>query len=91
LINELINIKSNIEFMGIEDKSKYYNKNLIDFLEFKNVLDLSIIVAKCALFRKESRGSHYRLDFPIELEYFQKNTIIKKENDEIKLELEDIL
>ena len=77
--------------MGINDKSKNYNKNLIDFLEFKNAIDLSIIVAKCALLRKESRGSHYRLDFPIELENFQKNTIIKKENNNIKIDFEEIL
>ena len=77
--------------MGIDDKSKHYNKNLINFLEFKNTLDLSIIVAKCSLLRKESRGSHYRLDYPFESVDYSKNSLIKKENDEIRIKFEDIL
>lgn len=91
LIEKLKDVKSNIKYMGIDDKSKHYNKNLINFLEFKNTLDLSIIVAKCSLLRKESRGSHYRLDYPFESVDYSKNTLIKKENDEIKIKFEDIL
>lgn len=34
-------------------------------LEVKNMLLVSQIIAKSALFRTESRGSHYRLDFPL--------------------------
>ncbi len=91
LIEKLKELKSNIKYMGIDDKSKHYNKNLIDFLEFKNTVDLSIIVAKCSLLRKESRGSHYRLDFPFESVDYSKNSLIKKENNEIKIKFEDIL
>lgn len=91
LIEELKDIKSNIKYMGIDDKSKQYNKNFIDFLEFKNAIDLSIIVAKCSLLRKESRGSHFRLDYPFESVDYSKNTLIKKDNHEIKIKFEDIL
>ena len=32
--------------------------------EFKNMLTVSLLVAYCALLRKESRGAHYRIDYP---------------------------
>ena len=32
--------------------------------EFKNMLTVSLLIAYCALLRKESRGGHYRLDYP---------------------------
>ena len=32
--------------------------------EFKNMLTVSLLIAYCALLRKESRGAHYRTDYP---------------------------
>ena len=45
--------------MGVKDKAKVYNTNLIEFLEFKNILDISYSVVKGALDRKVSCGAHY--------------------------------
>jgi len=53
--------------MGVKDLSKIYNTNLIDFLEFQNMLNLCEVVVKSAIARKESRGAHFRIDFPDEL------------------------
>lgn len=50
--------------MGVRDDSPVYNTNLIEFLEFKNTLLLAQAVAEGALRRHESRGAHYRSDFP---------------------------
>jgi succinate dehydrogenase/fumarate reductase flavoprotein subunit len=41
-------------------------KDLIRYLELENMLCLSEIICRSALLRKESRGSHYRLDYPEE-------------------------
>ena len=32
--------------------------------ELKNMLNVAMLIAYCALLRKESRGAHYRLDYP---------------------------
>ena len=45
--------------MGVQDKSKIYNSNLIEFLEFKNMLDVSLSVIEGALLREVSCGAHY--------------------------------
>jgi succinate dehydrogenase / fumarate reductase flavoprotein subunit len=90
-IKELNEIKSKITQMGISDKSIEYNKNLVEFIEFKNMVEIAEIIAKTALNRKESRGAHYRNDYPEESESFQKNSLIKKVNDDLILSFEDVL
>ena len=90
MIDKIKEIQSEIKSMGISDKSKYYNKNLIEFIEFKNIINVALLVCISALNRKESRGSHFRLDFPFELEDYEKNSIIKKSNDEISFKFEEI-
>ena len=65
--------------MGANDKSKIYNTNRIEFLEFKNMLELSRLVLSGALSRQESRGAHFRVDFPQESEAFASHTIIDKD------------
>ena len=52
-------LKEELPKMGVRDKSKVYNTNLIEFLEFKNILDVSSAVVKAALERKVSCGAHY--------------------------------
>jgi succinate dehydrogenase / fumarate reductase flavoprotein subunit len=55
-------MSQNIKKMGIKDKSEIYNTNLVEFLEFINMLELAEIVSQSALERKESRGAHFRED-----------------------------
>jgi len=52
-------------YRGIElhDKSNVFNTDLFQALELGNLLELAQTVAEGALARKESRGSHQRLDF----------------------------
>jgi succinate dehydrogenase / fumarate reductase flavoprotein subunit len=49
--------------MGSKDDSKIYNTNFIEFLEFKNMLELCQIIIISALKRKKSCGAHFRSDF----------------------------
>jgi len=45
--------------MGVIDKSKVYNTNLTDFLEFVNMVEVSKAVVDGALSRDESCGAHF--------------------------------
>ena len=64
LLKELKQMQKDLEFMGIIDKGKTYNTNLIEFIKFYNSLDLCEIILTQAIDRRESRGAHYREDFP---------------------------
>ena len=55
-------IKAKLPLMGVGDKSKIYNTNLVEFLEFVNALEICELVVAGALERKESCGAHFRAD-----------------------------
>ncbi len=57
-------IQKEIPFMGPRDKSKIYNTNLVEFIEFGNMVELAEIVLVGAISRNESRGAHFRSDIP---------------------------
>jgi len=69
----------NLPLMGVSDNSKIYNTNQVEFLEFKNMLELSRLVLMGAISRKESRGAHFRSDFPDEDEKFAMHTIVDRD------------
>ena len=39
-------------------------------IELRNIHQVAALIAKCALWREESRGAHYRADFPDKREDF---------------------
>jgi succinate dehydrogenase / fumarate reductase flavoprotein subunit len=50
--------------VAIQDKGKRFNTDLLEAVELGNLLDLAEVMAVSALARKESRGGHYREDYP---------------------------
>jgi succinate dehydrogenase / fumarate reductase flavoprotein subunit len=50
--------------VGVQDPSEVFNTNLRDVLEIGNMLELAQTVAAGALNRRESRGSHARVEHP---------------------------
>jgi len=48
----------------IDDKSRTFNMELVEALELGFLLDCAEAIAASALAREESRGAHYREDFP---------------------------
>ncbi len=75
-LEQLVELKERYQKVFIEDKGKVYNLNLLRALELENMLDLAQVIAVGALARKESRGAHFREDFPkMDNPNFLKHTI----------------
>ncbi|CAG0982648.1 succinate dehydrogenase / fumarate reductase, flavoprotein subunit [Geobacteraceae bacterium] len=63
-VEEIRALRERFRHIRLFDTGTVYNTNLVQILELKNMLDLALCVAETALVRQESRGSHYREDFP---------------------------
>ncbi|GAA2011030.1 succinate dehydrogenase flavoprotein subunit [Brevibacterium samyangense] len=66
--------------VGIQDRGSRYNLDLLEAIELGFLLEISEIVIVGALHRKESRGGHFREDFPDRDDAnFMKHTMIYKD------------
>jgi len=57
-------LKKQFSGIAVLDSSRKFNTSLVEILELGFELDLAEVTVACALARKESRGAHYRTDFP---------------------------
>jgi fumarate reductase (CoM/CoB) subunit A len=63
-----------------------WNRQWIDCLEVSNMLRVARAITAAALARKESRGAHYRQDYPYQdLEWGERNTVVWEEEGELRL------
>lgn len=64
LLEELKVLKERYKEISISDKSNIFNTELLEAIELGHMLTLSEVIALSALQRTESRGAHYREDYP---------------------------
>ncbi|OPY65851.1 MAG: L-aspartate oxidase [Syntrophorhabdus sp. PtaU1.Bin050] len=65
-----------------------YNLDIVRSFELRSMLILADLMIKAASIRKESRGSHFRSDFPDKDREWQKNIILRRGHDgEVKIQL----
>jgi succinate dehydrogenase / fumarate reductase flavoprotein subunit len=63
-VADIAALKERYKNVAIQDKGFRYNTDLLEAVELGNLLDLAEVLAVSALAREESRGGHYREDFP---------------------------
>ena len=65
--------------------------NFINIIKAKNYIDLSLILLTTMLLREESRGSHYREDYPNQRDEFNKFIIVSQnENGVVKYNMKSL-
>ena len=57
-------LKGRMENVQVEDKDRVFNTDLVSALELGFMLDAAEAIAYSALDRRESRGAHFRTDYP---------------------------
>lgn len=63
-VEKIAELRERYRNVAIQDKGKRFNTDLLEAIELGNLLDLAEVMAVSALARKESRGGHYREDYP---------------------------
>jgi succinate dehydrogenase / fumarate reductase flavoprotein subunit len=85
-LEELRNLKEQFPNVSLADKNRDANPVLIRYFEMEYMLPVAETVALGALARKESRGSHNRLDFPDrDDKNFLKHTLAHETGDGISI------
>ena len=57
-------IQSRMGSVSIDDKARCFNQALVEVMELEGMVRIAESVGLSALYRRESRGSHFRTDFP---------------------------
>ncbi len=71
----------------IDDKGNAYNMDLFEAFELGNLLSFAEVIVEGALARKESRGAHFRTDFPKrDDKKWMKHTLAWKTSKGVKLD-----
>ena len=82
-LKELKDMQKDLDKLDVKDL-KQYNASLITALEVINMVEICILTVKSAILRRESRGAHFRSDFPQSKDEWKKSIIISEK--EIKFE-----
>ncbi len=68
-----------------------YSQVLVNLIEFSHMLDLTEVITLGALKREETRGSHYRMDFPKRNDVdWLKHTLVALENGKPEVSYRDV-
>ena len=71
--------------------SRRYNLTWNAALDVRNAVTVGQMVARSALLREESRGAHYRSDFPAEDPAWTCNITVRREREEMRFAREDVV
>ena len=63
-MQQIGHLKARASNVHVQDKGHIFNTDLIEALELQSLLDIADSIVMGALARQESRGSHYRADYP---------------------------
>ncbi len=82
-LKELLDMKKELENLDVGNNTQY-NADLVTALEVINMVEICILTVKSAILRRESRGAHYRNDFPKTNDEWKKSIVINKEKIEFE-------
>ncbi|MGB5751026.1 MAG: succinate dehydrogenase flavoprotein subunit [Desulfobacterales bacterium] len=63
-LEKIRELKTRYQMVSLQDRGSCFNRDLLDALELGHMLDLAEVITMGGLYRRESRGAHFREDFP---------------------------
>jgi fumarate reductase flavoprotein subunit len=89
--NELADLKTELLETGLGDDNRIFNLSWHDWINLRNLIDMSDVIAASGLSRENSRGAHFREDFVddggLEDSYF---IIATRSDDQVSVDRESV-
>ena len=63
-MSELTSMRAALHAQGVVDGNRAFNLTWHDWMNLESLIDVSEVIARAALAREDSRGAHFRADFP---------------------------
>ena len=83
-LDDIESLRERYKNVGIQDRGKRFNLDLLEAVELGFLLEIAEVVTVAAIHRKESRGGHFREDFPDrDDENFMQHTMTYKDEDAV--------
>jgi len=84
-------LKERYSHTGIVGKDKIFNMEVMEAVECEHLINLADITVESALYRKESRGAHYREDYPErDDKNYLSHTLAFKDGNNIRIETKPV-
>ncbi|GAB2754538.1 succinate dehydrogenase flavoprotein subunit [Nocardioides pakistanensis] len=81
-LSDIEGLKARYVNISVQDKGKRFNTDLLEAIELGFLLDLAEVLVVSALARNESRGGHYREDYPNRDDVnFMRHTMAYRQDD----------
>ncbi|MEM7565229.1 MAG: FAD-binding protein, partial [Pseudomonadota bacterium] len=86
-LSGLSDLRAELSDTGLSGQSPVFNLSWHDWLNLRSLIDVSEVIAQASLSRENSRGAHFREDFPdagsLEDSYF---TLVEKQQGDYRVE-----
>ena len=90
-VDEIKKPYEGMQSIFVKDKSLIFNTDLMEALEFDNLIRQAMTTIKSAYFRKESRGAHAREDYPKRDDSnYMKHTLSWQNGTEIRIDYKPV-
>ena len=86
-VDQIQDLLERYQQVRAQDTGRAFNTDLLELIELRNLLDLSLLTAASALNRQESRGAHSREDFPDrDDDNWLKHSLAYLDGDKVRIE-----
>lgn len=76
--------------LSVQGKSRVLNRDWMEAIELENMLSVAQTMATASLMREESRGAHFRTDFPDTNPDWRVNILVSQNGSRLKVERNDM-
>jgi succinate dehydrogenase / fumarate reductase flavoprotein subunit len=92
-LSDIEGLKARYVNISVQDKGKRFNTDLLEAVELGFLLDLAEVLVVSALARKESRGGHYREDYPNrdDVNFMRHTMAYRQEDGTVRLDYKPVV